>query len=66
MEAGALRVLVVNHCLREVEAASALDVAAFAGISGVGSRRAAPSGLADFALRDAIADTNDHGDLYNR
>ena len=58
--------LFVDHFLGEVEAASALNVAAMAGVGGLGSRRAASSGLADLALRDAVADTNDHEDCYNR
>ena len=65
-EARGLSAFFVNDFLCEVEAASALNVAALAGVSGLWRGRSAPSGLADFALRDAVADTDDHGVAYNR
>ena len=52
--------LVVHHILGVIEATTALHLAAMAGVGGFGSSRSGASRLADLALRDPVADTNDH------
>ena len=57
--------LFVDHFLRIIQAAAALHFAAMAGVSRLRRARAGTSRLADFALRDPIADADDHGALCN-
>jgi hypothetical protein len=54
--------LFVDHLLGVIEAASALDLATLTGVRLLGSASAAPGGSPDLALRDAVADADDHRD----
>jgi hypothetical protein len=56
----ALAALFIDHVLRIIEAAAALNLAAEAGVSGLWRARAPGGGIADLILGQAVADTHDH------
>jgi hypothetical protein len=66
VQARTLAAFFVNDFLSIVEAAAALHFATVAAVSRLGSRRSTAGRLADLALRDSVADADDHGDRYNR
>ena len=57
--------LVVDDVLRIIEAASALWLAAVKSIGGGRGGSAGTSRLADFRLRDSVAEAHDHGKLFS-
>lgn len=63
-EVGALAALLIDELLRIIEAAAAHGLAAEAGVGRIGCRSAGAGGLADLALGQAVADTDDHGQQY--
>ena len=58
--------LFVDDFLRIIEAAAALHFAAVTGIGFLRRAGARAGGIADLALRDSIANADDHGDRYSR
>ena len=60
LESRPLCAFVIDDFLREIEAAAALNLTPVTGIRSLGRATTGASGLADLALRDAVADADDH------
>jgi hypothetical protein len=63
---GAFGEFAIDNFLSIIEAAAALNLAAEALVRALRGAGAPSRGVAYFVLGDSIADTNDHGERYNR